>query len=358
MKSTIVIPQDISTPFYVFDSIIFNSLYSMFSNIGDVYYPVKSNNHPIILREVDGCGGKFEIDNINHLNSLLKLGINPKKIQFGKPIKQDKEISFAIESGVTRFVVDSFDEFKKIAHHGKNLDILIRLNIGYLLPVEDLLLYKWGTSIDESLKLMRHIGNSSHNFIGINFHVPEEYYRKDNIDSIIDHIASNYRGVNMEVLGIGGGLDNANTQNFNDKIVQLKNELGVKHIIVEPGRNLLNPCIDMVASVIAVHQRNSINWIHFNVGIYSGLLDIALKKKRHEIIPLNPSPQNKGEISYMVSGPTSDHIDVLGYYTFDQAINCDDHMLIKGCGAYSSTLRTDFDYYSTALLIRKEDLLN
>ena len=48
--------------------------YKRFSNIGQVYYPVKSNSNEVIIRELDKLGSDFLIAYLNHFKKLISMG--------------------------------------------------------------------------------------------------------------------------------------------------------------------------------------------------------------------------------------------------------------------------------------------
>lgn len=342
------------TPLLLFDRVLFRMRFAHFRQYGQVYFPVKSNDHPDILQELIYLDSCFEVDSINHINRLLSMGVHPRKILFSIPIKKEDDISHALDKGITQYVIDSHEEYVKIAFKRQRVDSLrfiVRISVADILNLEDVSSKKWGTSIAEALLLADTIENDGYDFQGISFYLPQEYYNSDNFASVLNTLAESFRGTRLSVLDIGGGLDDSSTPGFARVLQNAKQELGFEAIYLEPGRNLLDPCINMVASVIEVRKRGEDMWAYIDAGVYSGLLDTIIKGKRFEIasFPIKNS-QPQANFHYKLSGPTSDNLDFLGSYSFESQLERGDKLIIRNCGAYTYVLTTHFAGFETLTL--------
>lgn len=331
------------TPFFVFRKEQFKKLFIHFSKFGKIYYPVKANDHIEILREVDALGGCFEVDGLYHIEYLLSIGVSPEQIQFSIPIKKQNDVEKALEYGIKSFVIDTEEEYHKIAQKGKNIQFMIRISITDILHIQEISHSKWGMSLKKATTIANSIESDGNHFLGISFYLPKEIYNPENFTTVLDQISKNFKAKHLEVLDIGGGLDNSFSSNFKDELNKIKQLLNVGTIVVEPGRNLIDPCIDMVVSVIGISKRGRNMWAYIDAGIYSGLLDCIIKNKifKMSILHKSGSPFSK-TYKYAISGPTSDSLDFLGEYTFNAPLDVDDRLIIHNCGAYTYVLNTDF----------------
>jgi diaminopimelate decarboxylase len=199
-------------------------------------------------------------------------------------------------------------------------------------------------SIKSAIKLARVIENDGNKFLGISFYLPRELYSPENFSSVLDSVTKAFRGRKLSVLDIGGGLDDSFSPDFQRKLEKIKRTLDVQLLTLEPGRNLLDPCIDMVVSVIGLCKRGGYLWAYVDAGIYSGLLDIKLIRKVFEISTLADTKLSPNKrYRYLICGPSSDSLDILGEYRFNVPLNVGDRLRIKNCGAYSFVMRTHFD---------------
>src|SRR4051794_6984843 len=69
----------------------------------EVYYAVKSNPHPGVLKTLadQGCG--FEVSSTPELRSALELGVSAQRIISSNPVKRPDFVQFAVEQGLDRF---------------------------------------------------------------------------------------------------------------------------------------------------------------------------------------------------------------------------------------------------------------
>lgn len=69
------------------------------------------------------CASKEEI------KSSLKAGVSLDNIVYSNPIKNEKDLSWASETGVKLTTADSIDQLIKIKNYAPNMDILWRIAI-------------------------------------------------------------------------------------------------------------------------------------------------------------------------------------------------------------------------------------
>lgn len=244
-----------------------------------------------------------------------------------------------MQHGVRFFVVSDKESLLFLESMGIRYNYLIRLK-------DDVTVHskKIGISQNNFSDLLKGVSNGK--FSGISFHISSDIStiedKKEMIANVVEILRKCKR--NGNIIDIGGGL---NTENC-DEIYQFVKDLGEYSIIVEPGRGLVDPCMDLVATVVAIDENSGIAFL--NVGIYNGLLDAVIKKRKYEIYALDNS--NPASEKYLISGPTADELDVFGEYELPE-LKVGDKLIFKKCGAYSKVLSTDFYRLNKHILIIK-----
>ena len=79
-----------------------------------VFYAVKANPAPEILKLLAELGSSFDVASIAETEAVLAAGAPPERISYGNTIKKEKEIAAAFKLGVTLFAVDCEAEVEKI----------------------------------------------------------------------------------------------------------------------------------------------------------------------------------------------------------------------------------------------------
>ena len=79
-----------------------------------VYYAVKANPAPEILKLLVGLGCCFDVASLPETHDVLAAGATPDRISYGNTIKKEREIAEAFRLGVTLFAVDCEAEVEKV----------------------------------------------------------------------------------------------------------------------------------------------------------------------------------------------------------------------------------------------------
>src|ERR1700751_4017314 len=80
----------------------------------DIYYAVKANPEPLILRTLAALDSRFDLASVGEIDRCLGLGIDASALSFGNTIKREHDIAVAAERGVTTFAVDCDEELAKV----------------------------------------------------------------------------------------------------------------------------------------------------------------------------------------------------------------------------------------------------
>jgi len=67
-----------------------------------------------LLTDVATRGGSFDCASKGEINTILKLGVSPSNIIYSNPVKEEKELVYALKKGVNYTTADTVDELIKI----------------------------------------------------------------------------------------------------------------------------------------------------------------------------------------------------------------------------------------------------
>jgi len=80
-----------------------------------IYYAVKANPAPEILRLLAGLGSSFDTASVAEIEMALDAGASADRISFGNTIKKERDIARAFELGIGLYAVDCVEEVEKVA---------------------------------------------------------------------------------------------------------------------------------------------------------------------------------------------------------------------------------------------------
>lgn len=313
---------------FIYDEEKLKENYNNISLYGPIFYPMKANTNTMVIntlyelyRNTEGLytKNKFLISNMLHYEKLKKLNIPEDYIGLMNPLLSDDEIKRLYDSNVRFFVFDNIKKYKTFIKYANLQDtiIIFKLSIESIYPgihsnlginkkeLEDILKSNHLICRDKT-----HIGIS----IYFNQEVKDKYPNSQYIRKAINYI-NKLKYINeLNFLEIGGLIDIKNDiQYFNN----VCNKNGLK-IILEPGRELLQDVMISKTDIIRIANSN----ITLKDGIYTGMLDCILYKKKFDIdiifnntiYPLYRTRQSTEQIEVHLFGGSADSADKLGIY--------------------------------------------
>ena len=340
----------------------------------DVLYSVKSNPDVAVLRHLFESGIKhFDVASMSEVKLINELFGQEEKgavqMYFMHPIKSREAIFDAyFNHGIRDFSLDSFDELKKIlevTNNAKDLGLHVRLSIPNSHAAIDLS-GKFGILPSESIALLRKVRTAAKR-LGICFHVgsqcmePTEYRNALNITKEVLEQSK----VKLDVIDIGGGFPSSypgmtppNLRAYFDEIFDSIHQLKLDkncRIWCEPGRALV---AESGSLLVRVEARKK-GMLYLNDGTYGGLFDAgfpgfiypvkAIRITSKEPVSLINSP-------FGFYGPTCDSLDSMkGPFYLPENIAEGDYIEIGQLGAYSRSIRTDFNGFNKNLQIEVSD---
>ncbi len=221
---------------------------------------------------------------------------------------------------------------------------------------------KFGILPSKSLALLRKTRTSA-NRMGICFHVgsqcmdPIEYR---NAIFTVKNVIEKAK-VRLDVLDIGGGFPSTypgmtppNLSSYFDEIFDAISQINLDstcRLWCEPGRALVAESGSLLVRVEG--RKNSM--LYLNDGTYGGLFDAGVPNfiyPTRAIRVRGKTPLSSNTTSFGFYGPTCDSMDVMkGPFQLPQNIAEGDYIEIGQLGAYSRSIRTEFNGFDKNLQI-------
>lgn len=304
-----------------------------------VSYSAKTNPFIATLLEEE-TDSYFSIHFLNYLDTVK----DKSRVWFLPQSWDMEEIEKILESGVRSFIVDNENDLQLllgyIERNGRKINLLLRMRLKEktIHTERHFVFGMLSNQINKLIPLLRK--NKNIEKLGVHFHRKteniSEWSLKEELAEIID--AETLR--NIDMLNIGGGLP-VKYKNYNvdvlpyifGKIKELKSWLnghGIK-MIIEPGRFIAAPCINLEAEIKNIYNNN----IVINCSVYNSAMDTFAAHTR-----LLVENELEDGSAYTIKGCTPDSLDVFRYRVFLKSPKVGDKVVFLNAGAYTYT--TDF----------------
>ena len=318
-----------------------------------VFYAVKANPAPEILKLLAGMGCCFDVASITETEAVLAAGATPERISYGNTIKKESEIARAFRLGVTLFAVDCEAEVEKVARAAPGSRVICRIHCDGT-GAEWPLSRKFGCEPDyatDILELAHRRGLIAH---GISFHVGSQQHNVEAWDRALSSTAAIFRacaerGIVLAMVNLGGGFPakyvrkTPKLESYGKAIFRaLRRHFGnaVPETIVEPGRGLVGNAGLIEAEVVLIAKRSpedELRWVYLDIGKFHGLAETIDESIRY---PIRTSKDRDEMAPCVIAGPTCDSVDVLYEktpYPLPVSLAIGDKVLIEATGAYTAT---------------------
>jgi ornithine decarboxylase len=318
-----------------------------------VFYAVKANPAPEILKLLAGLGCCFDVASITETQAVLAAGATSDRISYGNTIKKESEIAKVFQLGVTLFAVDCEAEVEKVARAAPGSRVICRIHCDGT-GAEWPLSRKFGCEPDyaaDILELAHRRGLVAH---GISFHVGSQQHNVEAWDRALSSTAAIFRscaerGINLAMVNLGGGFPakyvrkTPKLESYGKAIFRaLRRHFGnaIPETIIEPGRGLVGNAGMIEAEVVLIAKRSpedELRWVYLDIGKFHGLAETIDESIRY---PIRTSKDRDEMAPCVIAGPTCDSVDVLYEkipYPLPISLAIGDKVLIEATGAYTAT---------------------
>ncbi len=318
-----------------------------------IYYAVKANPAPEILRLLQRMGARFDAASIFEIEQCLDIGITPDEICFGSTIKKEAHIAQAFRQGIRLFAFDSEAELEKLARAAPAARVYCRFYMtgdGADWPLSE----KFGCDSELVPYLLRRAKELGLTPYGVSFHVGSQQRSLGQWDIALEKSAiifeiSAAQGIDLKMVNIGGGFPSkyrSSTPSIESHSVAIVEGMtrhfgnGLPEIIAEPGRYIPGDAGVIQAEIVLIATKSRMGgrrWVYLDIGRFGGLPEVMDEAIQYRI----RTPYKNGDSGpVIIAGPTCDEVDVLyqnADYQLPLALKTGDKIEILSAGAYTAS---------------------
>jgi diaminopimelate decarboxylase len=268
--------REFGTPAYILDEADFRARCRAWREAfegADVFYAGKAFLCRALVRWIAEEGLNLDVCTAGELAVALSAGMDPARIAFHGNNKSNAELDRALEVGVGRIVVDSFEEISRLAfladRRGVTQKVLVRITVGVEAHTHEFIAtahedQKFGFSLSDGLaaEAVRRIRKlDSLELIGLHSHIGSQIFDTAGFEVAARRVVGllvavrDEHGVELPEIDLGGGLGIAYTAADDPQtpaaiagslfdIVRRECAaagLAVPRLSVEPGRAIAGP---------------------------------------------------------------------------------------------------------------------
>jgi ornithine decarboxylase len=333
-----------------------------------VYYAVKANPAPEIVRTLYKAGASFDVaslpefmlvyENIKHLPARERQDFIWDKIIYANPIKP-KETLQALDEYKPLITYDNLDELRKIKRYAPHAGLVLRLrvpNTGSMVELSS----KFGCDTGEAVDLILEAFRVGMVVEGISFHVGSQCTNFDNFVQALNMASAvmqeaRSRGHEIKILDIGGGFPvpyDSHVKPLAALARKINAEIGRLfakdiEILAEPGRYLVATSATAIARVIGKAVRDGKTCYYIDDSVYHTYSGIVFDHCQYDVKAFK---RGETEIS-TVFGQTCDGMDTIALSQELPGLEIEDLVYAEDIGAYSNASSTWFNGFAPAKVV-------
>ena len=318
-----------------------------------VYYAVKANPDPAVLRLLAALGSCFDTASVVEIEMALAAGATADRISFGNTIKKERDIATAYTLGVRLFAVDCMAEVDKVARAAPEARVFCRILCDGA-SAEWPLSRKFGCVPEMAADVLEHAHRLGLEAYGVSFHVGSQQGNVEAWDQALGSASAIFRecaerGMQLSMVNLGGGFPAKylkpvpGVENYGEAIFRgLVKHFGnhMPETIIEPGRGMVGDAGIIESEVILISKKSDdddVRWVYLDIGKFGGLAETMDESIRY---PIRTRHDESEMAPCVLAGPTCDSADVLYEkvpYMLPVSLQIGDKVLIEGTGAYTTT---------------------
>jgi diaminopimelate decarboxylase/aspartate kinase len=319
--------------------------------VGRLFYAVKANPNPALLRTLAAQGLAFECVSRGEVERVLEAvaGIDRRRILFTPNFAPRAEYEWALGQDLW-LTLDNLHPLRHWRELFRGREILVRIDTGYGRGHHDHVRTagvhsKFGVPVFEVDELERLAADAGATIVGLHAHTGSGVFEVRNWQEV-GHLLGGLteRFTDVRYLDLGGGLgvpekagqapvDLAALQEVIDDV---RARWSRAEIWLEPGRYLVAQAGVLVAEVTQLKGKGDVQYVGVTTGMNS-LLRPALYGAHHEIVNLTRLGEPGTEV-YNVVGPICESADYLGHERLLPPTEEGDVLLIANAGAYGAAM--------------------
>ncbi|KAI1291238.1 hypothetical protein EDD11_009037 [Mortierella claussenii] len=363
------------------------------------FFAMKCNPDPMVMRLLASLGTGFDCASKNEIQSVLDLGVDPSRIIYANPCKQNAFVKYAYNHKVRMMTFDNVEELHKIKRLHPDAQLVLRILTDDSKSLCKLGL-KFGAPLDTTGHLLTTAQELGLDVIGVSFHVGSGCFDASAFGEAVIRArrvfdqAKDY-GFDFKLLDVGGGFPSAHvTEGITfEKVAAI---LGPTvdtlfgsdvRVIAEPGRYYVGSAFTLATQVIARRtvqrevqdeeheQRVPSHMYYVNDGVYGSFNCIMFDHQTCEPQVLLRNGQfsykyyhrqlwsSLSPSSFMMSteedpegyasvwGPTCDSIDCISSRARLPLLETGDWLYFDNMGGYTITAASQFNGFKTSQVL-------
>lgn len=379
---TVELAKEYGTPLYIMDEGLIRehcrsfkeSMDKYYGGQGLVCYASKAFCCKAMCRIMLEEGLGLDVVSEGELYTALSVGFPAEKLCFHGNNKTDHELSYALENGVGRIIVDNIYELERLNRlaekTGRTANIMYRIKPGIDAHTHNFIMTgqidsKFGFALEtgEAYKAVKKAIECSHiNLVGLHCHIGSQIFDIDPFvkaaEVMLTFIAKikDELGFEVKELNLGGGFGIRYTEEdapvgydkymekVSEKVKEVCAEKNVKlpFILIEPGRSIAAPA---GITLYTVGGRKEIPNIRTYVSIDGGMGDnprYALYQSKYDVEVANKANLPKTE-TVTVAGKCCETGDLIGEGMPIQPVEPGDILAVLATGAYNYSMSSNYN---------------
>ena len=379
---TVELTKEYGTPLYIMDEGLIRehcrsfreSMDKYYGGQGLVCYASKAFCCKAMCRIMLEEGLGLDVVSEGELYTALSVGFPPEKLCFHGNNKTDHELSYALENGVGRIIVDNIYELERLDRlaekTGRTANIMYRIKPGIDAHTHNFIMTgqidsKFGFALEtgEAYEAVKKAIECSHiNLVGLHCHIGSQIFDIDPFvkaaEVMLTFIAKikDELGFEVKELNLGGGFGIRYTEEdapvgydkymekVSEKVKEVCAEKNVKlpFILIEPGRSIAAPA---GITLYTVGGRKEIPNIRTYVSVDGGMGDnprYALYQSKYDVEVANKANLPKTE-TVTVAGKCCETGDLIGEGMPIQPVEPGDILAVLATGAYNYSMSSNYN---------------
>lgn len=331
------------------------SNFNSYSHFGNIYYPLKTNSNTNVLNTliplINHTNHKFLISYIDHFNILHSLNVEPKYMCLMNVLATNETVKHLYNQGVRTFTFDNLDSVISFSEYAdlNETTIMIRLST---IDIYNQIFTHLGATTEECYRILEFLNNKCKN-VGISFYLNSEVKKdKSSLNQMLLYISNHFKNYFINFINIGGIESSELLDNI--LLKNIKKQLNLDAIHIEPGQSLIGNTIDIETEIIRTKSVCNKRIIAIKHGIFSGFLDKLLYNKQFNFyfqshidgkIKIKYNRTSNNDIEFIMYGGSSDSADSLGTMYIDKKY---EHELVEGSSFYVEDVGAYFEEFFMA----------
>lgn len=332
-----------------------------------ICFAVKANSSLAILQLMAERGVGADIVSAGELNRSLRAGIPADRIVFSGVGKTEAEMAEALDAGVGRFNVESFDEFETLQRAANERKVIARAAVR-INPDVDARTHqkistgksdnKFGVSIDEARRWFS--GSKAFPNVrldGLHVHIGSQILDLEPFRQALARVARFWHelaeaGHEIASIDVGGGLGVVYRAGHDRAIDPVEYVRTIREvlagfegrILLEPGRYLVAEAGLLLTRVIRTKRGESRNFLIVDAAM-NDLMRPSLYEAWHDIELIGPSPEEaeRPRTAYDVVGPVCETGDTFAVGRELPECRAGDLLAIRCTGAYGASMSSTYN---------------